>query len=97
MEVVMPQIDPVYTCWFPLGQTFHSYPQGGFWNEYGSYLGVIFRWKNTIFFPLDFLILITQDNYELYSTHIFILPILKNNSRTLLPQYILDTSQSLLT
>ena len=92
----MPQIDPVYTCWFPLGQTFHSYPQGGFWNEYGSYLGVIVRWKNNLLFPLDFLLLITQHNDEMSSTHLFILPILKTNSKTLLPQHILDKSRNIL-
>ena len=96
MEVVMPEIDPGSTYWLPLGQSFHSYIQGGFWNEYGSDLGVIVRLKNTLLFTLDFLLLITQDNYELSSTHIFILPILKTNSKTLLPKHILDTSHSLL-
>ena len=67
------------------------------WNEYGSDPGVIFRWKNNLFFPLDLLLLITQDSYDMSSTHIFILPILKTNSKNLLPQHILDTSQSLLT
>ena len=69
---------------------------GGFWNEYRSHRGVIFFWKNILFFPLDFLLLVTQDNYELSSTYIFILPILKTNSKTLLPQHILDTPQILL-
>ena len=85
MELIIPQIYPGYTCWFPLGKPFHLSLQGGLWNEYGSYLGVIFRWKNTIFFPLDLLLLIIQDNYDLSSTHIFILSILKTNSKTLLP------------
>ena len=87
MEVVMTQIYTGSTCWFPLGNPFHSSIQGGFWNEYGSYIGVIVRWKNTLFFNLDFLLLITQDNYELSSTHIFILPISKTNSKTLLNQH----------
>ena len=92
----MPHIDPRSTCWFPLVKLLHSSLQGGFWNEYGSYLGVIVRWKNNILFPLDFLLLTTQDNYEMSSTHLFILPILKTNSKTLIPQHILDTSHSLL-
>ena len=81
----MPQIDPGLTCWFSLVQPFHSSLQGGFWNEYGLDLGVIVHWKNTIFFPLDLLLLIIQDNYELSSTHIFILPILKTNSKIFFP------------
>ena len=63
MKVEMPHIEPGSTCWFPLGQPLHSSLQGGFWNEYGSDLGVIVRWKNNLLFPLDFLLLITQDNY----------------------------------
>ena len=96
MEVVMFQIDHRYTCWFLLGQPLHSSLQGGFCNEYGSDLGVIVRWENNLLFPLDFLLLITQDNYDLSSTHLFILPILKTNSKTLLTQHRLDTSQNLL-
>ena len=96
MEVVMPQIDPGSTCWLPLWQLFHWSLRGCFWDEYGSDPGVIVRWKITLLFSFDFLLLITQDHYELSSTHIFILPILKTNSKTLLPQHRLNTSHSLL-
>ena len=92
----MTQIDPRSIFWFQLGHPFHWSLQWGFWHEYGSDPGVIVCWKNTLFFLLDFLLLITQDKYELSSTHIFILPILKTNSKTLIPQHILYTSQSLL-
>ena len=92
----MPHIYPVYICWFALVHPFHAYLQGVFWHEYGLDPYVIFCWKNTLLFPPDFLPLFTQDKYELSSTHIFILPILKTNSKTLLPQHRLDTSQSLL-
>ena len=92
----MPQIYPGSTCWFPLGQPFHSFLQGWLSNEYVSDLDVIVCWINTLFFTLYFLLHITQDKYELYSTNLIIFTILKTKSRTLLPQQILDTLQSLL-
>ena len=85
MEGVITQVDPGSICWFPLGQTIQYSLPGGFWHEYGSEPGVIVFWKNTLFFPLESLLLITQDKYELYSTNPFILPILKPIQKILLP------------
>ena len=92
----MPQVDPVYICWLLIGKPLHSSLQGGFWHKYRSYAGVIVCWNNNIFFPLDLLLLITQDKYELSSNHLFILSILKNNSETLLTQHWLNTSKRIL-
>ena len=46
---------------------------------------VIVRWKHTLLFPLELFLLITQGKYELSSTHLFILPILKTNSKICIP------------
>ena len=96
MKGLITQIDPGFICWFPPGKPFHSSLQGGFCHKYGSDPGEIVRWKNNLFFSLDFLLIITQDKYEMSSTHLFILPLLKTNSKTLLPQHRLDTSHSIL-
>ena len=79
MKGLMPQIDP--GCWFPPGKPFHSSLQGGFWHEYGLDLGEIVCWKNALLFTLVFILIITLDKYELSSTHLFIPPVLKTNSK----------------